>query len=321
MTAQVFIDGEAGTTGLQIRARLEARADVRLIRLADDERKDPAARARALNAADLAILCLPDDAAREAVGLIENPETRVIDASTAYRTDPEWTYGFPELDAGQAARVAASKRVSNPGCYPTGAIALVRPLVEAGMLPRDFPVTVNAVSGYSGGGKNLIRRYQEAGAPDHLTNAFRAYALNLAHKHLPEMRVHAGLDHTPLFVPAVGNYYKGMLVQVPLQLWALPGKPAPNDIHALLAAHYTGADFVEVAPAEEAAARGDLDPEGLNGTNNMRLYVFGNAAGDQAVLAAVLDNLGKGASGAAVQNMNLMLGLDPQAGLADRLAA
>lgn len=321
MTAQVFIDGEAGTTGLQIRARLEVRADVRLIRLADDERKDPAARARALNAADLAILCLPDEAAREAVSLIENPQTRVIDASTAYRTDPEWTYGFPEMDAAQAAKVAASKRVSNPGCYPTGAIALVRPLVDAGVLPRDFPVTVNAVSGYSGGGKGLIRRYEEGGTPDHLTNAYRAYALNLAHKHLPEMRVHAGLDHTPLFVPAVGNYYKGMLVQVPLQLWALPGTPSPEDLRRLLADHYAGADFVEVASAAEAAAQADLDPEGLNGTNNMRLYVFGNAAGDQAVLAAVLDNLGKGASGAAVQNMNLMLGLDPQAGLSNRLAA
>lgn len=321
MTAQVFIDGEAGTTGLQIRARLEARADVRLIRLADDERKDTAARARALNAADLAILCLPDDAAREAVSLVENPETRVIDASTAYRTDPDWTYGFPEMDREQAARVAASKRVSNPGCYPTGAIALVRPLVDAGVLPRDFPVTVNAVSGYSGGGKSLIRRYEEAGTPDHLANAYRAYALNLAHKHLPEMRVHAGLDHTPVFVPAVGHYYKGMLVQLPLQLWALPGKPAPEDLRALLAEHYAGTSFVEVASAEDCAARADLDPEGLNGTNSMRLYVFGNAAGDQAVLAAVLDNLGKGASGAAVQNMNLMLGLDPQAGLSERLAA
>jgi len=321
MTAQVFIDGEAGTTGLQIRARLEARADVRLIRLEEAERKDPAARARALNAADLAILCLPDDAAREAVSLIENPETRVIDASTAYRTDPDWTYGFPEMDGDQTARVAAATRVSNPGCYPTGAIALIRPLVAAGLLPQDFPVTVNAVSGYSGGGKNLIRRYEEAGAPDRLNTAYRAYALSLAHKHLPEMRVHGGLEHTPLFVPAVGNYYKGMLVQVPLQLWALPGKPSADEIRGLLADHFAGQRFVSVASAEESAAREDLDPEGLNGTNDMRLYVFGNAAGDQAVLAAVLDNLGKGASGAAVQNMNLMLGLDPQAGLAERLAA
>ncbi len=321
MTARVFIDGEAGTTGLQIRARLESRADVSLIRLADAERKDPAARKRALNEADLAILCLPDDAAREAVSLIDNPETRVIDASTAYRTDPDWTYGFPELDAAQAAKVTASKRVSNPGCYPTGAIGLIRPLVAAGLLPKEFPVTVNAVSGYSGGGKNLIRRYEEAGAPDHLAVAYRAYALGLAHKHLPEMQVHGGLAHTPIFVPAVGSYYKGMLVQVPLQLWALPGKPKPADLRAVLADHYAGESFVSVAPAEEGAALEGLDPEGLNGTNAMRLYVFGNAAGDQAVLAAVLDNLGKGASGAAVQNMNLMLGLDPQAGLAERLAA
>ncbi len=321
MTARVFIDGEAGTTGLQIRTRLESRADVSLIRLAEAERKDSAARARALNEADLAILCLPDEAAREAVSLIENPETRVIDASTAYRTDPDWTYGFPEMDRDQATKVAAAKRVSNPGCYPTGAVALIRPLVTAGLLPTDFPVTVNAVSGYSGGGKNLIRRYEEADAPDHLDSAYRAYALSLAHKHLPEMRVHGGLDHTPLFVPAVGNYYKGMLVQVPLQLWALPGKPRPDALREVLQAHYAGQDFVSVAPAEEGAGLEALDPEGLNGTNAMRLYVFGNAAGDQAALAAVLDNLGKGASGAAVQNMNLMLGLDPQAGLSERLAA
>ena len=321
MTARVFIDGEAGTTGLQIRARLDSRADVRLIRLGEAERKDPAARAGALNEADLAILCLPDEAAREAVAMIENPATRVIDASTAYRTDPDWTYGFPELDRAQTAKVKAAKRVSNPGCYPTGAIALIRPLVAAGLLPADFPVTVNAVSGYSGGGKALIRRYEDAGAPDHLKNAYRAYALGLAHKHLPEMRVHAGLARTPLFVPAVGNYYKGMLVQVPLQLWALPGRPSPDDLHQALAEHYRGQDFVGVAAAEESAGLEGLDPEGLNGTNDMRLHVFGNGAGDQAVLAAVLDNLGKGASGAAVQNMNLMLGLDPQAGLAERLAA
>jgi N-acetyl-gamma-glutamyl-phosphate reductase len=321
MTAQVFIDGEAGTTGLQIRARLETRADVRLIHLADSERKDPAARARALNEADLAILCLPDAAAREAVSLIENPETRVIDASTAYRTDPEWTYGFPEMDAEQAARVTAAKRVSNPGCYPTGAIALLRPLVAAGLLPSDFPVTVNAVSGYSGGGKGLIQRYENAQAPDHLATAYRAYALSLAHKHLPEMQVHGGLDHAPVFVPAVGNYYKGMLVQVPLQLWALPGKPTPDEVRGLLSDHFAGQDFVSVAAESDCTAIDALDPEGLNGTNAMRLFVFGNAAGDQAVLAAVLDNLGKGASGAAVQNMNLMLGLDPQAGLAERLAA
>ena len=321
MTARVFIDGEAGTTGLQIRARLEARADVSLIRLGDHERKDAAARAKALNEADLAILCLPDAAAREAVSLIENPAVRVIDASTAHRTDPDWTYGFPEMDRNQAEAVKAAKRVTNPGCYPTGAIALIRPLIAAGLLPRDFPVTVNAVSGYSGGGKGLIRRYEDIAAPDHLSSAYRAYGLRLAHKHLPEMQVHGGLEQAPLFIPAVGDYRQGMLVQVPLQLWALPGKPGPDEIRAMLAAHFAGQDFVSVATADETAARDDLDPEGLNGTNAMRLYVFGNAAGDQALLAAVLDNLGKGASGAAVQNMNLMLGLDPQAGLSERRAA
>ena len=321
MTAEVFIDGEAGTTGLQIRARLEARADVRLIRLADHERKDPAARARALNAADLAILCLPDQAAREAVALIDNPAVKVIDASTAHRTDPAWTYGFPEMDAAQTAAVTEAKRISNPGCYPTGAIALLRPLVAAGLVPADFPVTVNAVSGYSGGGRKLIERYEDPANPDHLTAALRSYALSLQHKHLPEMRVHSGLDHTPLFVPSVGNYHQGMMVQVPLQLWALPGKPEPARLRETLAEHYAGQDFVSVATAEDCAGLEDLDPEGLNGTNAMRLYVFGNPAGDQAVLAAVLDNLGKGASGAAVQNMNLMLGLDPQTGLDQRLAA
>lgn len=321
MTAEVFIDGEAGTTGLQIRARLEARADVRLIRLADHERKDPAARARALNAADLAILCLPDQAAREAVALIDNPAVKVIDASTAHRTDPAWTYGFPEMDAAQAAAVTEAKRISNPGCYSTGAIALLRPLVAAGLVPADFPVTVNAVSGYSGGGRKLIERYEDPSNPDHLTAALRSYALGLQHKHLPEMRVHSGLDHTPLFVPSVGNYRQGMMVQVPLQLWALPGTSEPARLRETLAEHYAGQDFVSVASAEDCAGLEDLDPEGLNGTNAMRLYVFGNPAGDQAVLAAVLDNLGKGASGAAVQNMNLMLGLDPQTGLDQRLAA
>lgn len=321
MTAEVFIDGEAGTTGLQIRARLEARADVRLIRLADHERKDPTARARALNAADLAILCLPDQAAREAVALIDNPAVKVIDASTAHRTDPAWTYGFPEMDAAQAAAVTESKRISNPGCYPTGAIALLRPLVAAGLVPADFPVTVNAVSGYSGGGRKLIERYEDPANPDHITAALRSYALGLQHKHLPEMRVHSELDRTPLFVPSVGNYRQGMMVQVPLQLWALPGKPEPARLRETLAEHYAGQDFVTVASAEDCAGLEDLDPEGLNGTNAMRLYVFGNPAGDRAVLAAVLDNLGKGASGAAVQNMNLMLGLDPQTGLDQRLAA
>jgi len=257
------------------------------------------------------ILCLPDEAAKEAVALIDTPSVKVIDASTAYRTDPAWTYGFPEMNPGQRAAVAAAKRVSNPGCYPTGFLALVAPLVRDGLLPADWPVTVNAVSGYSGGGKAMIAEFEERQTDEN----FRIYGLTLAHKHVPEMTRHAGLAHPPLFQPAVGRYAQGMLVEVPLQLWALPGKPSPADLHASLAAAYKGEGFVEVASPEEAAGVKGLDPEGLNGTNRLKLFVFGNAQAGQARLVALLDNLGKGASGAAVQNMNLMLGLNEGAGL------
>ncbi len=321
MTVRVFIDGEAGTTGLQIRARLAPRPDLELLRVPEARRKDRDARAELLNAADLVILCLPDAAAREAVSLIENPEVRVVDASTAHRVDPGWVYGLPELDAGQAARIAGAKRVSNPGCYPTGTISLIRPLVAAGLVPADFPVTVNAVSGYSGGGRKLIEAFEDPAAPDAIASAHYAYGLGLEHKHVEEMRLHSGLDHRPLFVPSVGRFRQGMMVQVPLQLWALPGEPGVADLHEVLAAHYRDQAFVSVAALEESADTAQLDPEALNGTNDMRLYVFGNQAQGQALLAAVLDNLGKGASGAAVQNMNLMLGLEPTAGLEPRLAA
>jgi len=315
MPVQVFIDGEAGTTGLQIRARLASRSDVALIQLPDHLRKSPAARRDALNAADFVILCLPDDAAREAVGLIDNRTTRVIDASTAFRTAPDWTYGFPELSPGQRAAVQAASRVSNPGCYPTGFLALVRPLVAAGLVPTDWPVTVNAVSGYSGGGKAMIAEFEDVGGDTFSHDAFRIYATHLGHKHVPEMRLHAGLDHPPLFAPAVGRYAQGMIVEVPLQLFALPARPGVDLVRETLQAAYAGERFVTVATAEETAATKAVQPEALNGTNQLRLYAFGDPAVGQARLVAVLDNLGKGASGAAVQSLNLMAGFDEAAGL------
>ena len=321
MPAQVFIDGEAGTTGLQIRARLAERPDITLVSLPHERRKDRAARAEILNRVDLVILCLPDDAAREAVTLIENPDVRVIDASTAHRVHPDWVYGLPELEPAQAERIAAAKRVSNPGCYPTGAIALIRPLVRAGLLPPDFPVTVNAISGYSGGGRKLIERFEAPASTRSGDYTFYAYGLGLEHKHVPELHQHSLLEQPPLFVPGVGRFRQGMLVQVPLQLWALPGKPTPAKVRETLAAAYGEQGFVGVATPEESAGLAELDPEALNGTNDMRLYVFGHETRGQVLLAALLDNLGKGASGAAVQNMNLMLGLDPRAGLEQRLEA
>lgn len=309
MTHTIFIDGEAGTTGLEIRERLEARGDLDLI-LLGDRRREVEARREALNAADAVILCLPDEAAKEAVAMIENPAVRVIDASTAYRVDPAWTYGFAEMAHGQRERIAGATRVSNPGCYPTGFIGLIAPLVRVGLLPADWPVTVNAVSGYSGGGKAMIAEFESGTA-----TPFRAYGLTLRHKHVPEMTWHTGLSRDVLFAPAVGNYRQGMLVEVPLHLSALPETPSIERIHGALAEAYDGQRFVEVAELETTEAMTGLDPEGLNGTNRMRLHVFGDRSGGQARLVALLDNLGKGASGAAVQNLNLMLGLDEGAGL------
>jgi N-acetyl-gamma-glutamyl-phosphate reductase len=274
-----------------------------------------AARAELLNGADAVILCLPDEAAREAVSLIESNAVRVIDASTAHRVAPGWTYGFPEMTPGQREAIAASHRVSNPGCYPTGAIALVRPLVDAGLVPADWPVTVNAVSGYSGGGKSMIAEFEDKASPAYVETPFRIYAMGLTHKHVPEMQANGRLAGPPLFAPAVGRYAQGMIVEVPLQLWALPSRPKLADLHAALAARYAGEQFIEVASLEEATAVKTLDPEGLNGTNRLKLYVFGNDDTGQARLVALLDNLGKGASGAAVQNLNLMLGLEEGAGL------
>ena len=315
MAHAVFIDGEAGTTGLQIRSRLEGRAELDLIRIDPARRKDAAARAEALNAADAVILCLPDEAAREAVSLIDNPGTAVIDASTAHRTAVDWTYGFAEMAPGQRRAIAGSKRISNPGCYATGFIALVRPLVDAGLITPAQPLSVNAVSGYSGGGKSMIAEFEDRTAANHTEAAFRIYATALGHKHLPEMREHTGISRPPVFAPAVGRYAQGMIVEVPLSLWSMAGEPALADLQAALEQAYSGECFVEVASADEAAAVRTLDPERLNHTNRMKLFVFGDAAAGQARLVALLDNLGKGASGAAVQNLNLVLGLEEGAGL------
>ena len=315
MTYRVFIDGEVGTTGLQIRQRLAARTDLVVASLPEDRRKDPAARAEMINSVDAVILCLPDEASREAVSMIQNNQVRVIDASTAFRTAPGWTYGFPEMSSVQRQAVAASKRVSNPGCFPTGFIALLRPLIEAGLVPADWPVTVSAVSGYSGGGKPMIAEFEDETSDSYTSVAYRIYATGLEHKHVPEMQIHTGLTGRPLFSPSVGRYAQGMIVEVPLQLWAMPTLPQVSQLHEVLSLAYAGSRFVEVASLAEAASIKTLDPEGLNGTNRLKLFVFGNEAAGQARLVALLDNLGKGASGAAVQNLNLMLGLDEGEGL------
>ncbi len=323
MVATVFIDGEWGTTGLQIRQRLQGRTDLSVVSIDPERRKDAVARTELLNSVDAVVLCLPDDGAREAVGLIRSNTTRVIDASTAHRTTEGWAYGFPEMAAGQRAAIADAMRVSNPGCYAIGAIALLRPLVATGLLPADWPVTINAVSGYSGGGKSLIAAFEDPNAEHATGDNFRLYALGIVQKHIPEVQAYSRLDHRPLLVPSVGRFAQGMLVSVPLQLWAIADRPTFASLHATLAEHYAGERFVEVMPLEESLAIGrssslnpaNPEPEGLNGTNRMRLSVFGNPDEEQAVLLAQLDNLGKGASGQAVQNLNLMLGLDEATGL------
>ena len=315
MVAKIFIDGEAGTTGLQIRERLSGRRDLEILSIAHDKRKDLAERKRLLNAADVAILCLPDDAAKESVALIDNDTTKVIDASTAHRIAAGWAYGFAEMDKGQSAAIANSKRVGNPGCWPQGAIATLRPLIEAGLLPADYPVTVNGISGYSGGGRSMIEDYEAAGEG---ANEFMLYGLSFKHKHLPELETYAKLQRTPLFVPAVGNFRQGMVTAVPLQLGMLDKVPTGKDLHAAIADHFAAISggFVEVSPLVEAERTPDLNPELYNDTNRMRLHVFASDAKAQAVLLAVYDNLGKGASGAAVQNLNLMLGVAADTSLA-----
>ena len=315
MTFNVFIDGEEGTTGLQIRERLEARSEFSLVHLADSERKDPEARRTALVGADVSILCLPDDASREAVGLVVGEDSRLIDASTAHRTADGWVYGFPEMAPDQRAQIAKATRVTNPGCYPTGAIALLAPLISGGLLPANYPVTINAVSGYSGGGKPLIARMEDQENENAISSGYFAYGLSLEHKHVPEILQHSGLRNRPLFVPSVGKFRQGMIVQIPLQLWSLPNKPSVAAIFEMLRDYYADQKFVSVANNTEVVAHlAFLDPEDLNDTNRLRLFVFGNEAHGQVVLTAQLDNLGKGASGQAVQNLNIMLGLPEEAG-------
>lgn len=300
----VFIDGDQGTTGLQIHARLQGRQDLRLLTLPEAERKDPARRSEAINSADIALLCLPDDAARDAVATLRNPAVRVIDASSAHRTAPGWIYGLPELDQHQAERIAASSRISNPGCYPTGAIALLHPLVKAGLLPADYPLSIHAISGYSGGGRAAVERHEQP-AEGYLPT-LQLYGLELAHKHVPEIQQHAGLSARPLFVPGYGAYRQGIVLSIPVQLRLLPGVSA-QQLQACLEQHYQGARHVQVMPLHQDGPAPALDPQALNDSNDLRLALYANPEHGQVLLTAVFDNLGKGASGAAVQNLDLLL--------------
>ena len=301
--ARIFIDGEAGTTGLQIRDKLAGLSGLELLSLPPEARKDAAAKEKLYSRADVVVLCLPDEAAKEAAHLIDtmgDAAPRVIDASSAHRVAPGWAYGFPELVAGQAEAVAGAKKVSNPGCHATGAIALLRPLADSGLIARDAPVSISSVSGYSGGGKSMIEAYESGRAP-----AFELYGLTLEHKHMPEIQLYSGLTARPIFAPSVGNFRQGMLVSVPLHLDALPGKPKAADLSAAFNKHYRGQKHFRVIDSDDVTR---IEPESLNGTNDIEIHVFANEARRQALIVAKFDNLGKGASGAAVQNLMLMLG-------------
>ncbi|WP_028510555.1 N-acetyl-gamma-glutamyl-phosphate reductase [Ruminococcus sp. NK3A76] len=314
MKTKIFIDGKEGTTGLQIFERFEKRNDLDILLIDDDKRKDVTERARLINESDITFLCLPDAAAIEAVSLVTNDKVRIIDASTAHRTNPAWDYGFPELSAKHREAIANSKRVANPGCYASGFISLVYPLVQAGILGEEYPLTAHAVSGYSGGGKKMIAAIEGADKTKEMASP-RQYALTQAHKHLPEMQTVCGLKYKPMFNPIVDDYYAGMVVSVPLVTRALAKKVTPGDVHEILSAHYEGQRFVKVMElgGKETLPDGFLAANTLEGTNNMQLFVFGND--EQILVASRLDNLGKGASGAAVQNMNIMLGIDEGTGL------
>ncbi|MFT4183651.1 MAG: N-acetyl-gamma-glutamyl-phosphate reductase [Rhizobium sp.] len=308
MAPKIFIDGEHGTTGLQIRTRMAGRRDVELLSIPEAERRNAAMREDMLNSADIAILCLPDDASKEAVKMVSaNNNVRVIDTSTAFRVHPDWAYGFAEMDKEQGGKITGARFVANPGCYPTGAIALIRPLRAAGVLPNGYPVTVNAVSGYTGGGKQMIAQMENADHPDAITSPHFLYGLTLHHKHVPEMTTHGLLERAPIFSPSVGRFPQGMIVQVPLHLGDLAEGTTLESIHAALVAHYAGQDIVQVVPLADSRALPRVNAVELAGKDTMKLFVFGTPGAEQVNLVALLDNLGKGASGAAVQNMDLML--------------
>lgn len=312
--AKVYIDGQEGTTGLKILERFKGREDIELIRISEEKRKDSAERARLINSADFVFLCLPDDASREAVSFVENDHVRIIDASTAHRTNPDWAYGFPELSANHREKIASSNRVAVPGCYASGFASIVYPLVNHGIIPADYPVFSYAFSGYSGAGKKAIAVYEGEDKP-YEYNSPRQYALSQQHKHLPEMKAISGLTYTPMFNPVICDYYSGMTVSVPLQTRTLPNKTTPEKVHEMLSAHYKDANLVKVMPLMSADEQKSffLAANTLSDTSKMELFVFGND--EQILLCSRLDNLGKGASGAAVQCLNIMMGIDETTGL------